>query len=185
MPSRMYIYWFTRVRLGEQQWDSGGSVADTMQAVIDAGYCYESDWQYVDANLFVQPPPAIIKDGRSRQIEAPIPVSGLQGIKRALARGQPVAFGLWLYNSFFEADLNGGLVPMPDTSGANQKHAGLLVGYDDVRQRLVMRNSWGVQTPEGRPCGDNGYYYLPYAYIVPHLATDFWTTPRVIDPAGV
>lgn len=183
-PSRMFIYWFTRVGLGDQQHDSGGSIAAAIQAALHSGYCFEHSWPYTNATLFAQPPPDIVSDGRSHQIVAPVALDGLGGIKRALARGQPVAFGLWLYNSFFDADLNHGLVPMPDTSGANEKHAGLLVGYDDATQRLFMRNSWGLSTPSGRPCGDQGYYYLPYDYVMPNLATDFWTISAVVDSPG-
>jgi C1A family cysteine protease len=49
-------------------------------------------------------------------------------------------------------------------------HAVMAVGYDDARQWMLVRNSWG---PEW---GMKGYFTLPYAYLIQGgLAKDFWT----------
>ncbi|HLG96380.1 MAG TPA: hypothetical protein VKX49_08720 [Bryobacteraceae bacterium] len=41
--------------------------------------------------------------------------------------------------------------------------------YDDAKQLFTFRNSWGSSW------GDQGYGYLPYAYVLdPSLASDFW-----------
>jgi C1A family cysteine protease len=49
-------------------------------------------------------------------------------------------------------------------------HAVLVVGYDNVTQRFLARNSWGTEW------GIKGHFTLPYSYILnPDLATDFWT----------
>ena len=51
------------------------------------------------------------------------------------------------------------------------------VGYDDThlstsRGALLIRSSWG------RGWGDEGYGWLPYAYVEEQLAVDFWTVIR-------
>ena len=52
-------------------------------------------------------------------------------------------------------------------------HAVLAVGYDHAQRRIIFRNSWG---PEW---GDNGYGYLPYAFLRSSALTwDFWTMRR-------
>jgi C1A family cysteine protease len=50
----------------------------------------------------------------------------------------------------------------------------IAAGYDDrwlrgSRGALLVRSSWGSEF------GENGYGWLPYAYVEEHLAADFWT----------
>jgi C1A family cysteine protease len=49
-------------------------------------------------------------------------------------------------------------------------HCVLAVGYDDSQQRFIARNSWGTAW------GMQGYFTVPYAYLVDSsLSSDFWT----------
>ena len=49
-------------------------------------------------------------------------------------------------------------------------HAVLAVGYNDVQQRFMVRNSWGPDW------GMAGYFTIPYAYLAnANLSDDFWT----------
>jgi C1A family cysteine protease len=49
-------------------------------------------------------------------------------------------------------------------------HAVMAVGYDDSQNWFIVRNSWGVGW------GIEGYFTLPYAYLLEqNLASDFWT----------
>ena len=54
------------------------------------------------------------------------------------------------------------------------------VGYDDKRRirsdkgALLVRNSWGSDW------GEQGYGWLPYAYIRERLATDIWTIAEAV-----
>jgi C1A family cysteine protease len=44
------------------------------------------------------------------------------------------------------------------------------VGYDDSQQWFIVRNSWNTTW------GMQGYFTLPYAYLIQTgLASDFWT----------
>ena len=178
-PSRLYIYWFERVLTNEQTADSGGSITDAVQATVENGYCLESLWPYVPGDLLSEPNNTAKDDAANRRIISPASLSTLQQIKASLASKNPVAFGLRIYNSFFAADGNGGIVPMPDQTGPCEGHAGVLVGYDDAVGRVTMRNSWGTVLADGTPCGDQGYYYLPYAYFDGSLASDFWSISSI------
>ncbi|NIQ16155.1 MAG: peptidase, partial [Candidatus Dadabacteria bacterium] len=53
-------------------------------------------------------------------------------------------------------------------------HAIMVVGYDDNKQRFIVRNSWG------RRWGDKGCCYMPYAFLCSdQLAADFWTATLI------
>ncbi|CAF5153355.1 unnamed protein product, partial [Rotaria sp. Silwood1] len=69
-------------------------------------------------------------------------------MKSCLAEGYPFAFGIFTYKSFHDAAKNGGRVPMPNLSSESQNtshraHAMLAVGYSDLSQCFIVRNSWG------------------------------------------
>jgi C1A family cysteine protease len=50
----------------------------------------------------------------------------------------------------------------------------LAVGYDERRQRFLIRNSWGPNW------GKKGYFTLPYPYMLQAtLSSDFWTIRSV------
>jgi len=64
-----------------------------------------------------------------------------------------------------------GIVPIPN---ANEKpiggHAAMAVGYDDSKECLIVRNSWGTSW------GEKGYFYLPYWYVTTlNASADYWT----------
>ena len=69
-----------------------------------------------------------------------------------------------------------GVLNLPGSGeGVVGGHAVLAVGYDDVAQRFIVRNSWGAKW------GQKGYFTMPYAYLLSaQLASDFWTI-RVVE----
>ena len=70
-----------------------------------------------------------------------------------------------------------GIVPLPTTQEkVLGGHAIVAVGYDDQTQRFKFRNSWGTGW------GDQGYGYVPYAYLTDNnLASDFWTIRAIVE----
>jgi C1A family cysteine protease len=72
-----------------------------------------------------------------------------------------------------------GVVPMPQPNETVQGgHCVAAVGYDDSKQCFIARNSWGTGW------GQNGYFLMPYAYLIDtQLAADFWTI-RVVSCSG-
>lgn len=95
----------------------------------------------------------------------------LEVVKLFLAAGFPSVFGFPVPSSISqECDIP--YRPTFDSIIGGQ--AAIAVGFDDRRLRsaggsLLIRNSWGAAW------GEEGYGWLPYAYIEERLATDFWT----------
>jgi C1A family cysteine protease len=92
-----------------------------------------------------------------------------------LADGFPFVFGFSVYESFESATVaRTGVAPMPRR---DEKllggHAVLAVGYDDAKERFLVRNSWGTGW------GMKGYFTLPYDYLGDrNFSDDFWTIRR-------
>ena len=56
-----------------------------------------------------------------------------------------------------------------DDNGNPAGHAVCAVGYDDDKQIVIIRNSWGDHW------GDNGYCYFPYELFQNGIVLDMWT----------
>ena len=79
----------------------------------------------------------------------------------------------------FESDevASTGVMPLP---AKDEKllggHAVAAVGFDDNKKCMIVRNSWGEDW------GDNGYFYMPYKFIInPAFCSDFWVVEKVAD----
>jgi C1A family cysteine protease len=174
VPSRLFIYYNERLEEGTVDSDSGAMIRDGIKAVAKFGDCPEAEWGYDIAKFKEQPVPVCYADAlKYRAVDYwRVPRSMLQ-VRGCLAAGFPIVFGFSVYDSFESlAVAHTGIVPMPDPAHDSMVggHAVLAVGYDDSRQMLIVRNSWGDAW------GDAGYFYLPYEYILnADLSDDFWT----------
>jgi C1A family cysteine protease len=52
-------------------------------------------------------------------------------------------------------------------------HCVVAVGYDNSTRMFIIRNSWGTSW------GLNGYFMMPYEYMLGRLSSDFWTMRSV------
>ncbi len=100
----------------------------------------------------------------------------LKAVRSFLAAGFPAVCGLAVPTSV-SSDAEIPYRPTFDSIVGGQ--ALVAVGYDDQwlsssRGALLVRNSWGFEW------GNEGYGWLPYAFVEERLAVDFWT---VLQPA--
>lgn len=188
--SRLFLYKASRDLL---KWtgDTGAFLRTTMEAMVLFGLPPEEYWPYVVSNFDIEPSAFLYSFGQSYQalnyyrLDPPgIARSALlQSIKTNLASGLPAMFGFTVYSSYTQASAaNKGAIPYPV---AGEKivggHAIMAVGYSDTLQiknastgavattgALLIRNSWGTGW------GDAGYGWLPYAYVLGGLASDWW-----------
>jgi C1A family cysteine protease len=172
-PSRLFIYYNERAIEGTVGTDSGAQIRDGIKSVAQQGACAEADWPYDIARFTEKPPAKAYSDAKlDRAVSYQRLVQNLGQMKGCLASGFPFVFGFSVYQSFESQQVaQTGHAPMP---GPGEQlvggHAVMAVGYDDSRQWLLVRNSWGTGW------GIAGYFTLPYAYVTqPSLAADFWT----------
>jgi len=179
-PSRLFIYYNERVIEGTVASDSGAQIRDGIKTVVSQGACSENDWPYDVAQFTTTPTPQCYEDAlRDMVVQYSRVSQDLNQMKGCLASGYPFVFGFTVYQGFESEEVaKTGNAQMP-VSGEQVLggHAVLAVGYDDSQQRFLVRNSWGTGW------GQQGYFTLPYAYLMDNnLADDLWTI-RLISPS--
>lgn len=177
MPSRLFLYYNERVIEGDVDQDNGAQIRDGIKTLAKQGICEELHWPY-DIEKFADRPAdtcyqealenkALVYQGLARSPRM---------LKACLAANRPFVFGLSVYESFeSEAVAKTGVVPLPQPGeSCVGGHAVLCVGYDDAKDAFLVRNSWGPGW------GEQGYFWLPYEYVIGKgLASDFWTLKKV------
>lgn len=186
MPSRLFLYYNERVLLNTALSDSGAFIRDGIKCLNKQGICPETEWPYDDNNqpgaIFTQKPPKnCYTDAKPNLILSyQRLLNNLNIVKGCLAEGFPFVFGFTVYESFLASGVRRtGIMPMPaPTEKVKGGHAVLAVGYDEDKQAILVRNSWGDSW------GIEGHFWMPYAYISNlNLCDDFWTI-RLVTSTG-
>jgi C1A family cysteine protease len=176
-PSRLGIYYLERRLEGTINQDAGAMIRDGIKVVAKYGVWSEKLQPYIITNFKKAPTKVMLQEGIKHQALTYERLDGsLNQIKTRLATGFPFAFGFTVYPEFESQEVaKSGIVPLPVGSEAPLGgHAVLCVGYDDTKQCVIVRNSWGSNW------GLNGYFYMPYSYITnSNLATDMWAITRM------
>ncbi len=176
-PSRLFIYYNERAIEHTVNTDSGAMIRDGIKSTVQQGVCPETLWPY-QASAFTRRPsaPCYRVALQHQVVSYQRLIQNLDLMKGCLADGFPFVFGISVYESFeTPAVARTGTVPLPKP---NERvlggHAVLAVGYDDARQRFIVRNSWSEKW------GQKGYCFMPYTYLTASgLASDFWTIRMV------
>jgi C1A family cysteine protease len=200
-PSRLFIYYYGRVKENSVASDSGLQISDAIGVLLDKGVPPEPNWQYdgspadskgkfPDTSRAVAPPrQQVVNEASLYKTLGAFklgPIPNLGALKQCLADGFPFVFGFEIYKSFFDNNLEPpfALTHIPVPPAQDQPvgaHAVLAVGYIDDASKpgggeFICRNSWGLTDLAEREVHDKGYFYLPYAYTQdPDLSNDFWT----------
>jgi C1A family cysteine protease len=167
--SHLFIYYNERVIDGTVNQDAGAAVADGAKVVSTLGTPPESDWPY-DINQFATKPPQQAYDDAAKHV-VPAPSSvdntNLNEVKTALANGHPVVYGFTVAQSFENVGADGIYTGRGWNVGG---HCVCAVGYDDSKQAIITRNSWGTEFGQG------GYFFMPYSIFTnPNITSDAWT----------
>jgi len=161
--SRLFIYYNARY-IREIEEDEGCLIQDAIEGLKEYGACSEETWTFDEEIVNEEPSEEAYEEAANFLVESVelVPLE-LDAWKSALAEGNPIIFGINLYQSF-DKQRKKGLVPMPSETEASREshggHAMLCVGYSDKDKVFIVRNSWGEDW------GDGGYCYIPYSYLV-------------------
>jgi len=176
-PSRLFIYYNERARLGRIGANIPVSLRDGYNAVENLGACPEAMWPYRVGAFARKPGVACYRAGRTRRVTTYHRIRRELGPLRAcLAEGYPFTLAITVYQSFESAAVaRTGRVPIPKHGEPVMGgHAMLAMGYDDRLAGFIVRNSFGADW------GNAGHCLLPYDYVMrTDLAWDFWTARHV------
>jgi len=177
VPSRLFIYYNERAAEHTIAADAGAQIRDGIKSVAKQGVCPESDWPYEISKFTLKPAPGVYAIASQHKVLSYQRVSRtLSQMRGCLAAGYPFVLGFTVYTAFEgKAVAKSGTLNLP---GPREKvlggHAVLAVGYEDVAQRFIVRNSWGGDW------GQDGHFTMPYAYLLSSaLSSDFWTIRMV------
>jgi C1A family cysteine protease len=145
-------------------------------ALGDPGQCAETLWPYdptrSHANGYAPPPAATQPEQLRRSTSGVLPAT-VDSATAALRKGTTVLVGIELWDAFYECRTSWLQAPDRDIDGA--RHAVCLVGVDDARSLIKLRNSWGTRW------GDGGYAWLG-ATALAAVLIEVWTITDDIDP---
>lgn len=177
IPSRLFIYYNERVLGNNVNVDSGAYIRNGIKAMVNWGVCEETLWPYVIKQFKTKPSEQAYNDAVQSPIKeyARLNNQFINELKECLSEGYGFVFGFSVYPSFESEEVaNTGIMTMPGNESLLGGHAVFCVGYDDEKRHFIVRNSWGVRW------GDQGHFYMPYAYMTnPDLCDDFWTIKLV------
>ena len=171
--SQLFLYYNERTIINEINEDNGAYLADGIKSLKTNGICDEKYWEYKIENLYIKPPiDAYEKAKENYLIEAYNINNDIETIKKWIDKNEPIAIAISIFTNFMTKNSKmTGRIGMPAN---NDKfiggHAVIICGYDDNSGEIILRNSWGTYW------GDNGYFYLPYEYLV--YCGDLWVITK-------
>jgi C1A family cysteine protease len=174
-PSRMFIYYKEREMQNTQNQDDGSTLQAGIEVCEQIGVCPEPVWKYSQKHLFMPPNPDLLKAPIVKITKAET-VNTFDELKHSLAMKFPVVIGIVVFQSFeSEQVAQTGIMVMPQPNEQTLGgHALCVVGYDDTKQSLIVRNSWGIEW------GLDGYFYMPYSFAQnPDYCWDWWSIQSV------
>lgn len=178
-PSRIFLYYNERKIDGTIDQDGGSYIRTGMKSINADGICKEELCPYQIETFKNEPSQDAYNEAQShKSIEyRTVNHFNLRDLKSVLSLEIPITFGFSVYNSFMDSSVwNPALdiMPMPKFNDpVVGGHAVLAVGYDDSKQAVLVRNSWGTNW------GDNGYFWMPYRFISSRNCADFWSIVSV------
>ena len=175
--SPLFLYYNERKLEGSIHEDSGAMIETGIKLLKDLGVARESLWAHDDSNdnnpetlekFQISPPKEAFQDATHFRVKEIKALKNIRDIKYSLAHGNPVVFGMEVYQDFYDTEDGQLQIPNPKRTSEGG-HAVFAVGYDNQANVFIVKNSWGDSW------GDGGYFYLPYEYVRLGLVSEAFT----------
>lgn len=165
--SRLFVYYNERVLENNVDQDEGATLRSGIKTLRTHGVCTEATWPYHDDLWDDKPSLQAYAEAKQRTLANYERVTNLGAMRECLYRQQAFVFGIPIYNDTVASPRNDWTF---DQRGAQLLgyHAMCCVGYDDDKQRFLVKNSWG------RDWGYAGYCFVSYDFMQKE-ALDCWT----------
>jgi C1A family cysteine protease len=174
--SPLFLYYEERRLEHTVNEDCGAQPRDAMKVLAQIGCATETDDPYDPANFARPVVDNVLADALAFKINAYHRLGDLDNMKSCLADGKGFIMGFTVFQSFESEPVNQtGKMPMPvDGESVLGSHAVFCAGYvTDATWPgggyLIVKNSWGADW------GDQGYFYMPWAFVTPQHVPDAWT----------
>lgn len=172
VPSRRFIYFLERLMEGDVLKNEGAVGHDGFKVLRHTGAPPEDFWPY-DEPVIVKPDPEAYAHAGSYKIKTYVhPRQVGREIMALIFNKQPVATGATLYDTFEgEEAMKTGMIPMPVKGDkVIGGHEFDFIGWTPTH--VECRNSWGDAVQ------DEGYFWLPWDYVLSPLCSDFRAISR-------
>ncbi len=170
--SEQWVYWNTKKIDPWGPSVEGTSIRFALKVLHKIGVPPEEAWKYTDNKIDIGKPESWSHlVARWNKIDSywRLKAKAIKQITSAILHTGPVVLGVGCYEEIFRPQPDG-FVPLPrNPRYCYGGHAILACGYDDQKQRILFKNSWGTRW------GDGGYGWFGYNYIS-RYCWDAWAT---------
>ncbi|MDM7940148.1 MAG: C1 family peptidase [Methanothrix sp.] len=165
--------------------DQGARIRDGFKVAAKIGCATEADWPYDISKFNTMPPQPVVDSAAKFKIRSYHRLSNLNDMKNCLAEGFGFVYGFIVRDSFERISSNG-VMSMPKFwERILGGHCVFGCGYEDDESFISGRFYRGRLWPGGgyitflnswsTAWGDQGFGYMPYAYMKFPSVSDSWT----------
>lgn len=173
--SRLFLYYNSRMYISETNKDEGSYVHLVLEGLKKLGGCRETDWQYLEGQVYTQPNIISYKEANDNKIDNYYNISStgqdrVNDIITAINANHPVIFGTSVAQSFINYNGysdNAFDIPAEPIVGG---HAITITGYRTNqytgKKEFLIKNSWGLYYGTINPTNNRrGYVWVSSDYI--------------------
>lgn len=165
--SELYHYYNARKYINNTfPKDKGMTIRDGCKTIKKYNMATEYAWKYDPSKYNTKPSLVAYATSGAYKIKKYERLYSIDEIKQSLLENVPVVCGIRVYQQFMFLN-NSNYVYNKKDGKYYGGHAVTIVGYDDLKKTLLIRNSWGKRW------GKRGYFEVPYNFFK-IISFDYW-----------